>query len=335
MRLLKKLCEQDGLSGMEEDVFSLIISEIKDFADLTRDGFGDLIATVKGKKRPKKVAYFAHADEVGLMIKDYDQGGFASFSCVGGINPAVLQGKAFRAGKYKGVSGLAPVHLVDDEEMFSTKLKAFDMFLDFGFKTKEEALEKLPLGSPVAFDEPFYISGNQIFAKALDDRIGCRILIDMIKSRPEYETTFVFTKCEETGTHGARAASFAVKPDVAVVLECTTSADTPDDRGGKAVTLIGGGAVISYRDGGTMYDLGLYKKALETAEKHGIKYQTKTMVAGGNDSRSIQTACEGAAVAAFSVPARNLHASVSTASKKDYEAVRDLAVYFNNEIGLR
>ena len=46
--LLKQLCLLDGISGDEGSVRDLIISQIKDYADITVDPLGSIIAFCKG-----------------------------------------------------------------------------------------------------------------------------------------------------------------------------------------------------------------------------------------------------------------------------------------------
>ena len=333
MKLLKKLCMAEGISGLEGNIKEIIKNEIKGYADIREDRFGNLIAETHGKSRGKKVCYFAHTDEVGFLISDYDSDGFARFVTVGGIDAAVLPGKVVVSRRHKGVIGISPVHLLSEADK-QTVLKTTDLFIDFGFKDKKAAEKKLPVGSCVCFESVYFEQGNEIFAKALDDRIGVRIMIEMIKSKPLYDTVFAFTSCEETGTQGGITAAYGIRPDIGVILECTTSAETPDEKGGKAVTLLGGGAVISYRDNGTMYDIGLYEKANAVAKEKGIKHQTKTVIAGGNDASAVQRTAEGASVAAYSVTARNLHSAITVANKNDYISVLKLAKEFNDVIGL-
>ena len=50
----------------------------------------------------------------------------------------------------------------------------------------------------------------------------------------------------------------------------------------------GKGPVISYMDGGTIYDRGLFEDLRRLAEDNGIPWQTKEYLAGGNDARTIQ-----------------------------------------------
>ena len=116
-----------------------------------------------------------------------------------------------------------------------------------------------------------------IKAKAIDDRVGCEILLRLINSDLPYSATFCFSVQEEIGTRGAAAAAYSVAPDFAIVVEGTTAADisgVPDE---KKVCRLGGGAVVSFMDRGTVYDSELYKKAFEIAEKerHRVSDQNR------------------------------------------------------------
>lgn len=44
--------------------------------------------------------------------------------------------------------------------------------------------------------------------------------------------------------------------------------------------------MISYMDGGTIYDRGLFEDLRRLAEDNGIPWQTKEYIAGGNDART-------------------------------------------------
>ncbi len=71
-------------------------------------------------------------------------------------------------------------------------------------------------------------------------------------------------------------------------------------------------------DRGTVYDRGLYSLAFETAKANGIPVQTKTLVAGGNDSGAIHVSMGGVRTCALSVPSCVIKMS-------DFEAVKALA----------
>jgi len=341
MDLLKKLCQAFGPSGNEDEVREIIIGEIKDYADeYYTDKTGNVIAFKKGEKTPaKKRLFVAHMDEVGFMITSAGDDGYLKFKALGGICPEVIYGKQATVGekRFPAVFGGNPVHLIKKEDRDKIK-QIEDMYLDIGVIKKEkddkndekkEKAEPKPVeaGEFAAFRSGFSEFGqNKIKSKAIDDRFGCCILIEMIKSKLAYDSYFAFTVCEEVGLRGAKTAANIIKPDAAVIFEATTAGDIYDKKQKNKVCALGGGAVISLMDNSAVYDKKLIELALETAKKNNIKTQIKQAVAGGNDSGAVQRADKGAAVLAVSLPTRYIHSPSCVADKSDMEECLKLAL---------
>ena len=150
-------------------------------------------------------------------------------------------------------------------------------------------------------------------------------MMDMINGGPEYDAWYAFTVQEEVGTRGAKAAAFTIEPDIAVVLEPTTACDIAETSGAKRVCELGRGCVVSYMDRATIYDRELYQLARNTADKLGIANQTKTLIAGGNDSGAIHVSRGGVRTCALSVPCRYLHSPACVINEADYTATAKLA----------
>ena len=140
--------------------------------------------------------------------------------------------------------------------------------------------------------------------------------------------TFAFTAQEEVGARGAFGAAFSVTPEIALVLETTTAADLPEIEGARRVCAPGKGPVISYMDGGTIYDRELFETLRSLAEERNIPWQTKEYIAGGNDARTIQRSKAGVRVAALSAAVRYLHAPASVGCISDFENMRKLTRAF-------
>lgn len=325
-RLLSGLCELYGVSGDEDEVRERIISEICTHADSYRtDPLGNLIVHKKGKKRPgSKLLISAHMDEVGLMITNVTPEGYLKFDEVGGIDRRVLLGKQVVInGGVCGVVGVKPVHLTKGDES-SAVPEYSEMYIDIGANSAQEALELVGIGDSVCFDTRFTETGTAIRAKAIDDRFGCLVLIEMIKSELEYDTDFAFMVQEEVGLRGAAAAAYSVNPDYALVVEATTAADIPEVDSNRQVCALGQGAVISVMDRRTIYDKAMVRLAMKTADKIGVKAQYKRAVAGGNDAGAIHQSRGGVRTLAVSLPCRYLHSPNCVASKDDCESVMSL-----------
>lgn len=332
--LLKKLCLADGISGDESAVREIIIEEIKDYADWRVDSLGNLLVHKKGKARAKaRLILSAHMDEVGLMVTDITSGGFLKFDEVGGIDRRVLAGKSVAVGRKNvpGVIGIKPVHLCKGDE--SKNIPEYsDMYIDIGADSLDEALGVVGYGDSVRYVSDFIETETTINAKAIDDRFGCLVLIELIKSELDFDMDFAFVVQEEVGLRGAKTAAYTLDPEFALVMETTTSAEIPEIDKSKQVCTLGDGAVISVMDRRTIYDKEMVSFAFDLAEKVGVKAQYKRAVAGGNDSGAIHQSRAGVRTLAISLACRYLHAPSTVAAKSDCESIIALAKELSNQI---
>lgn len=320
--MIKDLCLLSGVSGRENAVRDYIIEKIKDYAEYKVDPLGNLLVFKKGRKEAKnKVMLDAHIDEVGLIVTAITSEGFLRFAKVGGIDTRVIIGRPVKVGDKEvcGVIGIKPVHLVEKSAEADIP-KNDSLYIDIGAKNKEEAESLVRIGDTVCFDSDFVEYGDGfIKAKALDDRVGCAILVEMIRSELEYDAWFSFSVQEEIGTRGAQTAAYTVAPNYAIVVETTTAADISGVKDEKKVCICGKGGVVSFMDRNTVYGRELFDKAFEVAEKNGIECQPKTYVSGGNDAGAIHKSRGGVKVLTVSVPCRYLHSPSCVIKYSDVE----------------
>lgn len=321
---LEALSIANGTSGDEEAVKELIYNEIKDYSScsFSFDNAGNLIVKKKGEKAPKnRLMFSAHMDEVGFIITHIDEKGFLRFETVGGIDTRVIIGKRVLVGKtgLPGLIGSKALHLVENDDLKNPP-KIEDLFIDIGADSLDEAKKLVALGDRAVYDSDFCLFGNDVvLGKALDDRAGCAMLIELLKEPAKYDFTVCFTTREEVGGNGAPAAAFSVEPDIAVVVESTTAGDVAHVPEDKFVCCQGAGPVVSFMDKGTVYDLELYRFVTELAEKNGIPCQTKHGVYGGNDSKQIHKTRGGIRPVALSLPARYIHSPAAAVKLCDIE----------------
>lgn len=330
------LCRLNGVSGDEDRVRDYIREKAAPYADSMRtDALGNLIVFKKGKKSTgNKLLLAAHMDEVGLIVTKVTDDGFLKFDFVGGVDRRVAIGKPVVLGENNvpGIIGLKAIHLVKRDEMKKTP-KTDALYIDIGAKNKEEALELVQPGTYGSFvGDPEELGSGLLKAKAIDDRVGCAIMLSLLRQELPMDVTFAFTAQEEVGTRGAFGAAFSVTPEIALVLETTTAANLPDVEDHRKVCAPGHGPVISYMDGGTIYDRGLFETLRDLAEEHQIPWQTKEYIAGGNDARTIQRSKSGVRVAAMSAAVRYLHAPASVGSMADFENMERLTMLLLNHL---
>ncbi len=327
LETLKTLCSLQGASGREDAVRDYLIERIGLHAEYEVDALGNLLVHKKGAQRAKKkVMLAAHMDEVALIITYITEDGYLKFSPVGGIDPRVLFGRSVFVGDQKlpGVIGAMPVHLLEKDDL--KKIPDFEkLYIDIGASSADQAKEAVHLGDIAYFDSPFMPFGERrIKAKALDDRAGCAILLEMIESDLPFDLDFAFTVQEEVGLRGAGAAAFRLDPDYAIVVETTTAADIAGVQPHKRVCALGKGAVVSFMDKSTLYDRRLYDFAFSLAERKNIRCQTKTLVAGGNDAGAIHKSRGGVKTITVSVPCRYLHSPSCVIEEGDLYDTADL-----------
>lgn len=336
LNTLKELCLLAGVSGDEGAVRDYLAERARPWADSVRtDALGSLIVFKRGKRSTgSKLMLCAHMDEVGIIVTRVTDEGFLKFDFVGGVDRRVAIGKAVAIGpsQVPGVIGLKAVHLASGEERKKVP-KTDALYLDIGARDRaaaEALVEPGDYGAFVCRPEEF---GDGLFkARAIDDRVGCAIMLKLLEEELPLDVTFAFTVQEEVGTRGAFGAAFSVEPEVALVLETTTAADLPGVEGGRRVCAVGRGPVVPYMDGGTIYDQTLYRTLGRLARENGIPWQTKEYIAGGNDSRAVQRSRAGVRVAALSAPVRYLHAPAGVGSVADFENMFRLARLFLAEL---
>ena len=342
LELLKQLTALFGPSGCEEAVREFIAQEIEGSYDECRvDRTGNLIAKICGRgmdynaENPRRLMLSAHMDEVGFMITEITEDGYLRFGTVGGIDARVLSGRHVKIcdrAPVHGVIASKAIHLQSWEER-SKVIAIPQLYIDIGAKDKADAETMVSLGDWGVFDSDFVSfgkDGRQMKAKALDDRVGCALLIELMRELKTYprdlpfDVYFAFTCREEPGGSGAAVAAFNVAPDLAIVLESTAIHDLSNVPERSRVGKVGNGGALSLADGGTLYDRAFVDYALRTAEQSGVKVQIKQAVTGGNDAASIQRSLAGVRVMALSLPTRYIHSASNVAAYSDYEAMRDL-----------
>ncbi len=332
--MLKKLTEAFGVSGYEKPVADIILNEIKDVCtDTYIDNMGNLKVFKKAaSKNAKKILLSAHMDEVGLIVTDITDEGYLKFAAVGGIEPQSLIAQRVVVNGHMGIISLKAVHLTTQDER-KQPLSSDKLYIDIGAKDKADAEKIVRRGDYCVFDSEYIEFGNQIKAKALDDRVGCAIMIDILKDEWDVDLYCNFTVQEEVGLRGARVASRGINPDYAIVLEGTTCNDLTGVEPHLTVTKSGGGPAISILDSASRANNELINLIQKSANAHNIKYQFKASTAGGNDAGSICICDGGIKTASLSVPCRYIHSPVCVMNKSDFEDCKRLVRAFLKDLG--
>lgn len=342
MDLMKELSQTPGISGFEEKIADIIERELKDSVDsIEKDSMGNLIATKKGEnKKAPKVMLASHMDEIGLMVKYIDDKGYIKFSKIGGINDQMLMNQTVtihaESGEYVGVIGSKPPHVTKPEEK-NKVVSAEDMFIDIGAKDKEDAEKMIRVGDPITFNAWYEEFPNDlIMGKALDNRVGCYVMMEVLKRVDTRATVYgVGTVQEEVGLKGAKTSAFRLNPDIAIALDVTLSGDHPGIKPEEAPAVIGKGPAIIIIDAsgrGIITQKSVKEMLINAGDENEIDYQLEVSDGGTTDGTAIHLTREGIPTGVLSVPTRYIHTPVSVCSKKDIESTIELIVAAINNL---
>ncbi len=323
---IRTLTECFGPSGHESAVRELIRGQLPRGVEVRVDPLGNLIVRKPGKGR--RVMLAAHMDEIGVVVTHIDQKGFLRFGPVGGVRILPLMGG--RVEFASGIVGVIGMEKVDD----ASRLPPLEKFyIDVGASSPSDCPVKV--GDVACFKRTCDFQGTRIVAKAMDDRIGCAVLLAVMKetgSSP-HDLSFVFTVQEEVGLRGAAVSGFGVEPEIALAVDVTMTGDTPECPP-MAVSL-GAGPAVKIKDGGMLAHPGVKEWLLRTAASSSLPCQREVLVAGTTDAAAIQVSRAGVPSGCVSIPTRYVHMPSEMVDMRDVEgAVSLLARALSAQIDL-
>ncbi len=342
--LLERLCNATAVSGDEKEVRTIVLEQLRNngqpLADEIRvDPLGSVYAVrhARGTDNPLRVMLDAHMDEVGFLIVSDEDDGLYRFVKIGGIDDRILPGKMVLVGKdnLPGVIGAKAIHLMEHGEM-ENKISVDALRIDIG-----PGGGKVKPGDRATFATRFRSSGPSFIAKALDNRLGCATLLELLRAASQsnaldhLELLFAWSVQEELGGRGARVAAYALDPEVAIAIDSTPAYDLPPHDAGEdralenAVynTRLGCGPAIYLADSSTLADPRLARQLMQTGEDLQIPYQIRQPGGGGTDAGAIHRVRAGIPSISVSVPGRYAHTAAAVARRSDWD--NTLALVWN------
>jgi endoglucanase len=277
-----------------------IRAELPKGVDARVDALGSLIVHRKGSAGGRRVMVAAHMDEIGIVVTHVDKQGFLRFGSVGGVQLLPLMGGRVRFAN--GTPGMIGLEKLED----ATRVPQMDKFyIDVGASGPDQC--PVRVGDIACFDRPCEELGGRIVAKAMDDRIGCAVLLQTLKeiTASPHELFFVFTVQEEVGLRGAATSGFGVEPEIALAVDVTLTGDTPECPP-MAVSL-GAGPAIKIKDSGMLSHAGVKDWLIRTAEEAALPFQREVLIRGTTDATAIQVSRAGVPAGCVSIPTRYTH----------------------------
>ncbi len=334
---LKELTELNAVSGNENAVRNFIKEKAAPLCDKVEvDRLGSVICWKYAKEEnAKTVMLSAHMDEVGFMVQWVKDDGIIRYMEIGDVNPKVCVSKRVCIGdkKVPAVIGCKAVHLQERDER-TRALKHEQLYMDIGAKDKADASKKVKIGDYIAFESEYMEFGkDKIKAKALDSRIGCDALLELMQDTYPCKVAFVFNVQTELGLRGAKGTAFAVQPDVALVLETAEANDVAGAEAHEEVTALGKGVGVAFMDKTAIANPQLFTRMTALAEEKNIPWQFVKGAVHETDTGAIQRARGGCAAVTLSVPVRYRHSPVCVCDKNDIASEVALVKAFLNDGG--
>jgi putative aminopeptidase FrvX len=312
--LIRKLTETYGPSGVEEQIRAAIRAEVELLADEVRvDPLGSLVVRKAGGKERKRIVLAAHMDEIGVMVTYVDEKGFARFTGIGGVRALNCVG-----GRVAFADGTTGVVYIEYKGRDAGKAPKFEqLYIDVGATGRDDC--PVRVGDAAMFVRPFAVQGTRLIAKAMDDRIGCAVLIETLRrlKKSPHDLYFVFSVQEEVGLIGARTSAYGIEPDLAIAVDVTLTGDTPEAK--PMAVGLGQGPAVKVQDGGMIAHPEVRDLMVKCAEEAGIPYQMEVLEGGTTDAAAMQLVHAGVPSGCISVPCRYVHSPSEMVDEGDVE----------------
>lgn len=332
---LRALLTAPGPSGYEGEAARVFRGVAEDIgAEVVSDVMGSSMARIRGTGGGPTVAVIGHVDEIGLIVCHIEDGGFLRFDQLGGWDPVVLPGQRVeilgRDGIVPGVIARKPVHLLKaDDRKQAPELR--QLHIDIGADDGDEARARVRIGdAAVLAAEPLELPHGRFAARALDNRLGCWVALEVARLVAEAgdaagDVVAVAAVQEELlpRLSGATAVAYDVQPDVAIVVDVTWETGQPGvELGETSKQEFGGGGVITR---GAQLHPVVTDGLIAAGEAAGIPYVVAASGRGTfTDADAVYLVRAGVPTGLVSVPTRHLHSPVEMAQLSDVEATAAL-----------
>src|SRR5580692_242483 len=337
VQFLERLVNTPSPSGHEARGQRVWLDYVTPFADETfSDVYGNTVAVLNKGGSPR-LMLAAHADEISMVVNYINKQGFVYVRKMGGIDPAITKAQRViihsKNGPVKGVVGNVAPHLTKSDP--DRKLpKMEDLFIDIGAESRKEAEKLIRVGDPITLSDSFdRLRGDLVVARAFDNRVGTFAVAEALRQlsverkKLTAEILAVSNIMEEVGLLGARQIAYALKPDVALVVDVTHATDYPTvSQQQHGEVRVGKGPSITH--GGCNHpEVVARLEAVAKGQKIKLQHEASSNNTG-TDTDVIFWTRGGIPSALISLPNRYMHSPVEMINLKDLEQVPQLLAAF-------
>jgi putative aminopeptidase FrvX len=312
--LIRKLVEAYGPSGVEDQIRAAVRAEVEPLVDELRvDPLGSLVARKQGSGEGQRIVLSAHMDEIGVMVTYVDERGFARFMGIGGVRTLTCVGS-----RVVFADGTIGVIGVEEKRDDVSRVPKFDqLYIDVGATGRDDC--PVQVGDAAVFVRPFASQGTRLIAKAMDDRIGCAVLIETLRrlENTPHDVYFVFSTQEETTLSGACTSTYAIDPDLAIAVDVTKTGDRPESL--PMAVALGKGPAVKVKDGRMIAHPMVRDLLVQRAKAANIPYQMEVLARGTTDAAAMQLVRAGVPAGCLSIPCRYVHTPSEMVDEADVQ----------------
>ncbi len=327
-----QILKTPGVAGFEEPIREKLRGLITDHVgvknpeDIRTDNIGNLIYEMNHSEGKPTVGLVAHMDEIGLVVSNIKDDGYLRIKKIGGVLDPLLNGRHVTIhtseGPINGVIGHKPPHLTTDKDKDDEVTPWTKTHVDIGAESAEEAKEMgIDVPDPVTFDKKLRrLNDNVISGRALDNRIGCYALLEVLnnfvskESELDLALSSIWSVQEEIGLRGAKVVANTMDPEYVIALDTYSTSDMPGVEEFYKPIKFGEGPVLRMVDSRAISSPELVDHFKEVAEENDIPYQYG-VTGGTTDGMAIQES--GCLTISIGVPVRYSHSTVETGDWRD------------------
>lgn len=322
--LLGRLVRCDSVAAREDQIRQLLHEELREYCDeVIYDHLGSIAFHKKGKG--PKLMLCAHMDEVGFLVQHISDAGILELIALGSIQPCS--------------NFMQKVHVVTEQKQIYDGVlmcdelvdhKVQNPYVDMGVSTSAEINEMgIQIGDMVSFaSEPFRMKDTYV-SKALDDRIGCYVLVQALKEVYPCELScdlfICFTSSEEVGTRGVQTLGYKINPDFAIAVDIGSTKQVHKNTYENHRQL-GNGPMLLHYDAGHIPTQAITGYIKRLANKNKINLQQDMFVHGGTDMDRMHLHQEGKPCVTIGIPLHYAHGAYSIVHTFDVDESLRLCV---------
>jgi len=336
--LLRELTTLSGPTGQEDEVLEWVRRAWEPLGEVTQSPVGNLFLRLPGPG--KRVLLAAHADELSLIVRSISPDGFLrvlpgerdQFSAphfIGSTMKVLADG-----GALPGVVATTTGHAMTPDQKNKTTYGWDDLFVDVGLTAAECAERGIRVGTRMVWDPGVRRMGRLLVGKAMDDRLGVAVLVEVarrIAAAPRrFDVTLSVTVQEEIGMLGASSLARDGRSfDVGFIIDNGLAGDIPTVSEAHIPVRLGAGPALVHRDSSVHYSRRLIGEMRQVAEAGGIPVQDVVLFHYSSDGAHLVR--QGMEALLVAPPIRYSHSPFEAVDVNDVEAAVRLFVAYLTE----